>query len=149
MRDLETIQAAITLAETGHLTLGTLHTNSCAQTINRAIDVFPTSRQAQVRAQLSLVLEGILSQMLIPRSEGRGRVMAMEIMIMTPAIRNMIREEHVHQIYGAMQAGQKFGMQTMNQSLARAVRQGLITREEALLRSTLPDELTALLAARG
>jgi twitching motility protein PilT len=148
MRDLETAAAALTLAETGHLTLGTLHTNSCAQTINRIIDVFPTNQQAQVRAQVSLVLEGIVSQMLIPRTDGKGRVMAMEVMVMTPAIRNMIREDHVHQIYGAMQAGTKFGMQTMNQSLARLVRQGLIAREEAALRSPLPDELTALLAGR-
>ena len=121
MRDLETISAALTIAETGHLTLGTLHTNSCAQTINRIIDVFPTSQQAQVRAQLSLVLEGVLSQQLIPTADGRGRVMSLEIMVATPAIRNLIREEKIHQIYSAMQAGQKFGMQTMNQSLAELV----------------------------
>ena len=121
MRDLETIAAALTIAETGHLTLGTLHTNSCAQTINRIIDVFPTSQQSQVRAQLSLVLEGVLSQQLIPTADGRGRVMALEIMVTTPAIRNLIREEKIHQIYSAMQAGQKFGMQTMNQSLIELV----------------------------
>jgi twitching motility protein PilT len=144
MRDLETISAALTIAETGHLTLGTLHTNSCAQTMNRIIDVFPTGQQAQVRAQLALVLEGVLSQALIPKIGG-GRVMALEIMVTTPAIRNLIREEKIHQIYSAMQSGQKFGMQTMNQSLAELVRKRLITREEATNRSTLPEELAQLL----
>src|SRR5229473_17964 len=145
MRDLETIAAALTIAETGHLTLGTLHTNSCAQTINRIIDVFPTSQQSQVRAQLSLVLEGVLSQQLIPTADGRGRVMALEIMVTTPAIRNLIREEKIHQIYSAMQAGQKFGMQTMNQSLIELVQKRQISREEALNRSSLPEELAGLL----
>jgi len=145
MRDLETIGAALTLAETGHLTLGTLHTNSCAQTMNRIIDVFPTTQQYQVRAQLSLVLEGVLSQVLIPK-RGGGRVMALEIMVTTPAIRNLIREEKIHQIYSAMQSGQKFGMQTMNQSLADLVRRHLITRDEAMNRTTLPEELAQLLA---
>jgi twitching motility protein PilT len=147
MRDLETISAALTIAETGHLTLGTLHTNSCAQTINRIIDVFPTSQQSQVRAQLSLVLEGVLSQQLIPTPDGRGRVMSLEIMVTTPAIRNLIREEKIHQIYSAMQAGQKFGMQTMNQSLVELVQKRKISREEALNRSTLPEELAQLTAA--
>jgi twitching motility protein PilT len=147
MRDLETIAAALTIAETGHLTLGTLHTNSCAQTINRIIDVFPTSQQGQVRAQLSLVLEGVLSQQLIPTSDGRGRSMALEIMVTTPAVRNLIREEKIHQIYSAMQAGQKFGMQTMNQSLADLVMKRKISREEALNRSMLPEELSQLLSA--
>jgi len=128
MRDLETISAALTIAETGHLTLGTLHTNSCAQTINRIIDVFPTSQQGQVRAQLSLVLEGVLSQQLIPTADGRGRAMSLEIMVATPAIRNLIREEKIHQIYSAMQAGQKFGMQTMNQSLAELVQKRPLAR---------------------
>jgi len=146
MRDLETIAAALTIAETGHLTLGTLHTNSCAQTINRIIDVFPTSQQSQVRAQLSLVLEGVLSQQLIPTADGRGRVMALEIMVTTPAIRNLIREEKIHQIYSAMQAGQKFGMQTMNQSLIELVQKRHISREEALNRSMLPEELSQLAA---
>jgi twitching motility protein PilT len=146
MRDLETISAALTIAETGHLTLGTLHTNSCAQTINRIIDVFPTSQQSQVRAQLSLVLEGVLSQQLIPTADGRGRVMALEIMVTTPAIRNLIREEKIHQLYSAMQAGQKFGMQTMNQSLAELVQRRQITRDEALNRSMLPEELSQLVA---
>jgi twitching motility protein PilT len=148
MRDLETISAALTIAETGHLTLGTLHTNSCAQTINRIIDVFPTTQQPQVRAQLSLVLEGVLSQALVPKV-GSGRVMALEIMVTTPAIRNLIREEKIHQIYSAMQAGQKFGMQTMNQSLAELVKKRLISREDALNRSTLPEELTQLLHGEG
>src|SRR5436190_13564211 len=144
MRDLETIAAAITIAETGHLTFGTLHTNSCAQTMNRIIDVFPTTQQAQVRAQLSLVLEGALSQTLIPKIGG-GRAMAMEIMVATPAIRNLIREEKIHQMYSALQAGSRYGMQTMNQSLVDLVRRRLITREDALNRSTLPDELIQLL----
>ncbi len=144
MRDLETIAAAITIAETGHLTFGTLHTNSCAQTSNRIIDVFPTGQQPQVRAQLSLVLEGVLSQTLIPKIGG-GRVMAMEIMVATPAIRNLIREEKIHQIYSAIQSGSKYGMQTMNQSLADLVRRHLITREDAMNRSTIPDELAQLL----
>jgi len=149
MRDLETIQAALTIAETGHLTLGTLHTNSCAQTMNRIIDVFPPHQQPQVRAQLSMVLEGVLSQQLIPRADGRGRAMALEIMVTTPAIRNLIREEKIHQIYSAMQAGQKFGMRTMNQSLVELVQKGLITREEAMNRTTLPDELQQLLGGGG
>ncbi|MBI4590810.1 MAG: type IV pilus twitching motility protein PilT [Candidatus Rokubacteria bacterium] len=149
MRDLETIAAALTIAETGHLTLATLHTNSCAQTMNRIIDVFPPHQQPQVRSQLSLVLEGVLSQALIPRVDGQGRVMALEIMINTPAIRNLIREEKIHQIYSAMQAGTKFGMQTMNQSLAALVQRRLITREDALSRSTLPEELHQLLAGAG
>ena len=146
MRDLETISAALTIAETGHLTLATLHTNSCAQTMKRIIDVFPPHQQPQVRSQLSLVLEGVLSQTLIPRADGRGRVMALEVMINTPAIRNLIREEKIHQIYSAMQAGTKFGMQTLNQSLASLVQRGLIGRDDALNRSTLPDELNQLLS---
>ena len=145
MRDLETIAAAITVAETGHLTFGTLHTNSCAQTINRIIDVFPTTQQPQVRAQLSLVLEGVLSQTLIPRIGG-GRGMSMEIMVATPAVRNLIREEKIHQIYSSLQVGAQYGMQTMNQSLADLVRRHLITREEAMNRTTLPEELIQLLA---
>jgi twitching motility protein PilT len=145
MRDLETIAAALTIAETGHLTLGTLHTNSCAQTMNRVIDVFPTNQQDQVRAQLSLVLEGVLCQQLVPTSDKQGRAMALEIMVATPAIRNLIREEKLHQIYSAMQAGQKFGMQTMNQSLAGLVQKRRISREEAMHRTTIPEELEGLL----
>jgi twitching motility protein PilT len=148
MRDLETISAALTIAETGHLTLGTLHTNSCAQTMNRIIDVFPTNQQPQVRAQLSLVLEGVLSQALVPKIGG-GRVMALEVMVSTPAIRNLIREEKIHQIYSAMQSGQKFGMQTMNQALADLIRKRLVTREEAMNRSTLPEELAQLLQSEA
>jgi twitching motility protein PilT len=144
MRDLETISAALTIAETGHLTLGTLHTNSCAQTMDRIIDVFPSDQQPQIRAQLSLVLEGVLSQALIPKIGG-GRVMALEVMVTTPAIRNLIREEKIHQIYSAMQSGQKFGMQTMNQSLVELIRKRQITKEEGMNRSTLPEELAQLL----
>jgi len=144
MRDLETVGAALTIAETGHLTLATLHTNSCAQTMNRIIDVFPTEQQSQVRAQLSLVLEGVLSQQLIPKIGG-GRVMALEIMISTPAVRNLIREEKIHQIYSAMQSGQKFGMQTMNQALVELISRRQITRDEAMNRSTNPEELAQLL----
>jgi twitching motility protein PilT len=147
MRDLETVSAALTIAETGHLTLATLHTNSCAQTMNRIIDVFPTSQQDQVRAQLSLVLEGVLSQQLIPTVDGQGRAMALEVMVATPAIRNLIREEKIHQIYSSMQAGQKFGMQTMNQSLLNLVQRGRIAREEAINRTMDPEELLQLLAA--
>jgi twitching motility protein PilT len=146
MRDLETIAAALTIAETGHLTLGTLHTNSCAQTMNRIIDVFPTSQQDQVRAQLALVLEGVLCQQLIPTTDGQGRAMAMEIMVATPAIRNLIREEKIHQIYSAMQAGQKYGMQTMNQSLLNLIQRGKIAKDEALNRTTDPQELIQLLS---
>src|SRR5262249_13321398 len=146
MRDLETIAAALTIAETGHLTLGTLHTNSCAQTMNRIIDVFPTNQQDQVRAQLALVLEGVFCQQLIPTRDGRGRVMAMEIMVVTPAIRNLIREEKIHQIYSAMQAGQKYGMQTMNQSLVTLIQRGKIDRDDALNRTMSPQELLQLLS---
>jgi len=148
MRDLETIAAALTIAETGHLTFGTLHTNSCAQTMNRIIDVFPTTQQSQVRAQLALVLQGVLSQTLIPKIGG-GRCMSLEIMVATPAIRNLIREEKIHQVYSAIATGQKFGMQTMNQSLSDLVKRRLITKEDALNRSTLVEELLQLLAHEG
>jgi twitching motility protein PilT len=146
MRDLETIEAAMTISETGHLALATLHTNSCAQTINRIIDVFPSYQQAQIRAQLSFVLEGVLSQQLIRRSDGKGRCLSLEIMVATPAIRNLIREDKVHQIYSQMQVGQsKFGMQTMNQSLFILVQKRYITAEEALGRSSDPEELKQML----
>jgi twitching motility protein PilT len=142
MRDLETIESALRIAETGHLTLGTLHTNSASSTINRIIDVFPSHQQPQIRAQLSLVLEGILCQSLLPRVGGMGRVMAMEILIPNAAIRNLIREDKIHQIYSAMQSGQdKFGMQTFNQSLATLYFQKQITLEAAMQRSSSPDEL--------
>jgi twitching motility protein PilT len=142
MRDLETIEAALTVAETGHLCLATLHTNSAVQTINRIIDVFPPHQQAQVRAQLSFVLEGVISQSLMPRANGSGRCLAIEVMIPNAAIRNLIREDKVHQIYSQMQIGQeKFGMMTMNQSLANLFLRRMITMEDALGRSSDPDEL--------
>lgn len=146
MRDQETIQTALTIAETGHLTFATLHTNSCVESINRIIDVFPAHQQPQIRAQLSFVLEGVLCQALIPKSNGQGRVLALEIMIPNPAIRNLIREDKVHQIYSAMQTGQeKFGMQTMNQSLLVHYLRRNITLEEAMLRSSMPDELSQMI----
>lgn len=142
MRDLETIESALRIAETGHLTFGTLHTNSAVTTINRVIDVFPAYQQPQVRAQLSLVLEGILCQSLLARMDGHGRMMAMEILIPNPAVRNLIREDKIHQIYSAMQSGQeKFGMQTFNQSLLALYQKGQIALEVALGRSSNPDEL--------
>jgi twitching motility protein PilT len=142
MRDLETIESALRIAETGHLTFGTLHTNSAASTINRIIDVFPSHQQTQVRAQLSMVLEGILCQALLPRMDGRGRILAAEILIPNPAVRNLIREDKIHQIYSAMQLGQdKFGMQTFNQALYSLYSQRLITLESALSRSSNVDEL--------
>ena len=149
MRDLETIESALRIAETGHLTLGTLHTNSASSTINRIIDVFPSHQQPQIRAQLSLVLEGILCQSLLPRVGGIGRVMAMEILIPNAAIRNLIREDKIHQIYSAMQSGQdKFGMQTFNQSLAMLYFQKQITLDAAMQRSSMPDELRDIDSAR-
>jgi twitching motility protein PilT len=149
MRDLETVAAALTVAETGHLTLGTLHTSSCPQTITRVIDVFPAGQQAQVRAQLSLVLQGVLSQQLIPTADGRGRALAVEVMVATPAVRNLIREDKIHQLYSLMQTGQKHGMQTMNQSLASLVQDGRVSREQAVQRSAMPDELLQLVGAGG
>ena len=150
MRDLETIESALRIAETGHLTFGTLHTNSASSTINRIIDVFPSHQQSQIRAQLSLVLEGILCQALLPRADGRGRVMAMEILIPNPAIRNLIREDKIHQIYSSMQSGQdKFGMQTFNQSLYLNYQQKLITLETALGRSSNADELQDMINRGG
>lgn len=147
MRDLETIESALRIAETGHLTFATLHTNSAAQTINRIIDVFPPHQQSQVRAQLSLVLEGVLCQALLPKASGQGRALAMEILVPNAAIRNLIREDKVHQIYSAMQVGQnKFGMQTFNQSLSSLVQNRSITRELALSMSSHPDELEEMLA---
>jgi len=146
MRDLETIEAALVVAETGHLVFSTLHTNSAVQTINRIIDVFSPHQQAQVRAQLSLVLQGVISQQLIPRKDGRGRVLAAEIMIPNAAIRNLIREEKVHQIYSQMQVGQsKFGMQTMSQALIALVQRNLISPEEAIGHATELEEVRAML----
>jgi twitching motility protein PilT len=142
MRDLETIESALRIAETGHLTFATLHTNSAAQTINRIIDVFPAHQQSQIRAQLSFVLEGILCQSLLPRANGHGRVLALEILVPNSAIRNLIREDKVHQIYSAMQTGQaQFGMQTFNQALATLCFKKQITLQLALSMSSNPDEL--------
>jgi len=146
MRDLETMEAAMKLAETGHLTLGTLHTNSAAQTVTRIIDAFPAHQQAQIRTQLSLVLEGIVCQALLPKANGQGRVAALEILVATPAIRALIRDDKIHQIYGTMQTGQdKYGMQTMNQSLASLVERRLVTREVASSTSSNRDELFQML----
>src|SRR5512135_2146251 len=148
MRDLETIEAALTVSETGHLCLATLHTNSAVQTINRIVDVFPPYQQPQVRAQLSFVLEGVLTQNLVPRAGGAGRVLIVEVMVPNPAIRNLIREDKIHQVYSQMQVGQqKFGMQTFNQSLALAFQKRLITIEEALGRPSDPDELKNILSS--
>ena len=146
MRDLDTMEAALTVAETGHLTLATLHTNSAAQTITRLVDAFPAHQQSQIRTQLSLVLEGIVCQTLVKTASGGGRVAALEVLVATPAIRHLIRDDKVHQIYGAMQTGQdQAGMQTMNQSLAQLVGRRLVTREVAFGVSGSRDELTTLL----
>lgn len=150
MRDLETIEAALTTAETGHLCFATLHTNSAVQTINRIIDVFPPNQQSQIRAQLSFVLEGIVSQTLIPRASGQGRAPAVEIMVPNAAIRNLIREDKVHQIYSQMQIGQgKSGMQTLNQSLAQLYTRRLISLEEAINHSSDPEELQQIISNGG
>jgi len=150
MRDLETIEAALVVAETGHLVFSTLHTNSAVQTINRVIDVFPPHQQAQVRAQLSLVLQGVISQQLIPRRDGRGRALACEVMIPNAAIRNLIREEKIHQVYSQMQVGQaKFGMQTMSQSLVNLVQRNVITTDEAMGHATEAEEMRQMLGLGG
>ena len=141
MRDLETMSAALTIAETGHLVLATLHTNSAAESINRIIDAFPAHQQAQIRAQLAFVLEGVVTQTLIPKARGKGRVVASEVMMCTAAIRAVIRDEKIHQIYSLMQAGKKHGMQTMNDSLAQLYLNGEVTLEDALKRSGDPTEL--------
>jgi twitching motility protein PilT len=147
MRDLETIESALRIAETGHLTFATLHTNSAAQTINRIIDVFPAHQQGQIRTQLSLVLEGIVCQTLLPRVDGKGRVVSLEIMVPTPAIRNLIRDDKVHQIYSTMQAGQeKLGMQTMNQNLVTLYQKRLISLEAAMNASSQKDELEQMIS---
>src|SRR5437763_4674150 len=147
MRDLETIESALRIAETGHLTFGTLHTNSATSTINRIIDVFPAHQQPQIRAQLSLVLEGIMCQSLVATPSGKGRAMIMEILVPNAAIRNLIREDKVHQIYSMMQTGQaKYGMQTLNQSLATLYHKRMITLETALARSSNPDELQEMIS---
>jgi twitching motility protein PilT len=149
MRDLETIEAALTVAETGHLVFATLHTNSCVQTINRIIDVFPPYQQTQVRAQLSFVLEGVLSQTLIPK-KGGGRTLALEVMVPNAAIRNLIREDKIHQIYSIMQVGQtKYGMSTLNQSLINLYLRGTISLEETLGRTTNGEEMRQMLRQAG
>jgi len=148
MRDLETMQAALTISETGHLVFATLHTNSAVQTVNRVVDAFPAHQQSQVRAQMAFVLEAVISQQLIPRLDGKGRVLASEVMISTPAIRNLIREDKIHQIYSQMQVGQtKHGMQTMNQALLNLYMRKYISLDDALGRSMDPEELRQMMAS--
>jgi twitching motility protein PilT len=147
LRDLETIEAALTVSETGHLCFATLHTNSAVQTINRIVDVFPPYQQSQIRQQLSFVLEGVICQSLIPRANGPGRALSIEVMVPNPAIRHLIRDDKIHQMYSAMQVGQgKFGMQTMNQSLASLVQRRLISLDDALGRSPDDQELHQLIS---
>jgi len=148
MRDLETMAAALTIAETGHLALATLHTNSTFESINRIVDMFPPSQQGQVRAQLAFVLEAVIAQQLIPRANGKGRVLVAEVMVCTPAIRATIRDDKIHQIYGLMQAGQKYGMQTMNQALFNAYLKRDISLEEAMRRSPDPQELSNMIGEK-
>jgi twitching motility protein PilT len=150
MRDLETIEAALTLAETGHLAFGTLHTNNAIQSINRIVDVFPSHAQSQIRSVLSFVLEGVVTQNLIPKANGQGRALAAEVMVPNAAIRNLIREDKLHQIYSQMQIGQsKFGMQTMNQSLVDLYIKKVISLEECLGHSSEVDELKTMIANAG
>jgi len=148
MRDLDTIASALTIAETGHLALATLHTNSAAESINRIIDVFPSNQQQQVRAQLAFVLEGVVTQTLLPKAKGRGRAMACEIMVATPAIRALIRDDKVHQIQSALQAGKKHGMQTMNDDLYRLYMQREVTRDECLRVSGDPNEFLRMVGEK-
>jgi twitching motility protein PilT len=145
MRDLETVGAALTIAETGHLVLATLHTNSAAESINRVIDVFPSNQQSQVRTQLAFVLEGVITQTLLPKLKGRGRSMAAEIMVATPAIRALIRDDKVHQIYSAMQSGKKFGMQTMNDALFQLYTAREVSQEECERVSHDPKEFLRMI----
>jgi len=145
MRDLETTQAALTIAETGHLAFATLHTNSAAETINRIIDIFPAHQQSQIRAQLAFVLEGVLTQTLLQKATGRGRVMAAEIMVCTPAIRALIRDDKVHQIESSMQAGKKYGMQTLNDSLYQLYMGREVTKDECLRVSGSPNEFLRMI----
>jgi twitching motility protein PilT len=149
MRDPETIEAALTIAETGHLVFGTLHTNSCIQTINRVINVFPAHQQDQIRTLLSFVLQGVISQQLLPKSFEPGRCLGMEVLVPTPAIRNLIREDKIHQIYSQMQIGQdKTGMMTMNQTIKKHVDTGLIDTDTAMSYSTAPEELAKQLGVK-
>jgi twitching motility protein PilT len=145
MRDLETISAALTIAETGHLAFATLHTNSAMESINRIIDVFPSHQQSQIRAQLAFVLEGVLTQTLLQKAKGRGRVMAAEIMVCTPAIRALIRDNKVHQIESAMQAGKKYGMQTLNDSLYQLYLGREVAKEECLRVTPTPNEFLRMI----
>jgi twitching motility protein PilT len=145
MRDLETIQAALTIAETGHLAFATLHTNSAAEAINRIIDVFPSHQQSQVRAQLAFVLEGIITQTLVPKASGRGRAMAAEVLVVTPAIRALIRDDKVHQIYSSMQAGKKHGMQTLNDALYALYMSKEISLDEALRVTNSQEEFNRMI----
>lgn len=150
MRDMETIEAALSIAETGHLAFATLHTNSALQTINRIVDVFPSHQQPQIRAQLSFVLEGILSQVLVPKASGKGRALAIECLIPNPAIRNLIREDKIHQIYSQMQVGQnKFGMQTLNQALFALASKRIISMDESFVYSSDHEELRNMFANGG
>ena len=150
IRDTETMETALRLSETGHLVLSTLHTNSAVQTIVRVMDLFPPEQQERVRTQFAFVIEGILCQQLLPRMDGKGRALALEILIPTPAVRNLIREGKTHQIYSQMQVGQgKFGMQTLNQSLFRLWQNRVISRDEALMRSGDPEELLNMMGAAG
>ena len=144
MRDLETIQAGLTIAETGHLAFATLHTNSAAEAINRIIDVFPSHQQGQVRAQLAFCLEGVITQTLLPKAKGRGRSMAAEILVVTPAIRALIREDKIHQIYSMMQSGKKYGMQTMNDALYQLYMSREVAWEEVIRSSHDPLELARM-----
>ena len=148
LRDLETIESALIIAETGHLVFSTLHTSDCIQTINRIIDVFPPSQQQQIRTQLSFVLIGVLAQQLIPRKAGRGMALATEILIATPAVRSLIRESKLHQLYSVVQTSQKEGMKTMNQALYELYTQGIITYEDAFDRTTDSDDLERLFKKR-
>ena len=148
MRDLETVASALTIAETGHLVLATLHTNSAAESINRMIDVFPSNQQSQVRAQLAFVLEGVITQTLLQTSSGKGRVMACEVMVATPAIRALIRDDKVHQIYSALQAGKKHGMQTMTDSLYELYLNRKVNREECLRVAPDPNEFLRVIGER-
>jgi len=145
MRDLDTIQAALTISETGHLAFATLHTNSAAEAINRIIDVFPSHQQSQVRAQLAFVLEGIITQTLLPKAKGRGRAMAAEILVVTPAVRALIRDDKIHQIYSTMQSGKKFGMQTMNDALYNLYMSREVAEEECLRASHDPNEFLRMI----
>jgi twitching motility protein PilT len=145
MRDLETISTALTAAETGHLVFATLHTQDTAQTIDRVIDVFPAHQQGQVRVQLSVALQGIMTQQLLPTADGSGRVVACEVLVPNPAVRNLIREGKTHQIYSVLQTSSATGMQTMDTSLAGLVREGKITKSLAESRSSTPEELRRLL----